>query len=145
MPQLIRPTVQVHASFVAAMAEFRAEGRGSAQDHTMIGNELRSYGERWSTPGGFREFVAWLRTQALEEAPRPAGYVPCTTLWWVDGSEYVGRLAIRHRLTPALRQIGGHIGYDVRPSARRRGGAGTRPRCCGRRSRSPASSGSTGR
>ena len=33
------------------------------------------------------------------------------------------RLAIRHRLTPALREAGGHIGYDVRPSARRRGHA----------------------
>jgi predicted acetyltransferase len=32
-------------------------------------------------------------------------------------------LAIRHRLTPALEQLGGHIGYDVRPSARRQGHA----------------------
>jgi predicted acetyltransferase len=45
--------------------------------------------------------------------------VPCTTLWWIDGSTYLGRIAIRHRLTPALREVGGHIGYDVRRSARR--------------------------
>ncbi len=32
------------------------------------------------------------------------------------------RLAgIRHRLTPFLLEVAGHIGYSVRPSARRRG------------------------
>jgi predicted acetyltransferase len=51
------------------------------------------------------------------------GYVPGTTLWWADGDEYLGRLTIRHRLTPSLLQVGGHIGYDVRTSARRRGHA----------------------
>lgn len=123
MPRLVRPTMQVSASFIAAMAEFRAEGRGGARDHSMIGNEIREYGARWSTPDGFRAFVRWLRAQALAETPRPDGHVPSTTLWWVDGEEYLGRLAIRHWLTPALREIGGHIGYDVRPSARRRGHA----------------------
>jgi predicted acetyltransferase len=49
--------------------------------------------------------------------------VPCTTLWWVDGDDYLGRLAIRHRLTDFLREVGGHIGYDVRPSRRREGHA----------------------
>jgi predicted acetyltransferase len=123
MPQLVPPTVQVWASFVAAMAEFRAEGRGGAHDDSMIGSEIRDYGACWATLAGFREYVEWLRGQALAYSPRPAGYVPCTTLWWVDGDDYLGRLAIRHRLTPQLRELGGHIGYDVRPSARRRGHA----------------------
>lgn len=123
MPRLVPPTTQVRASFVTAMIEFRAEGRGGPHDHTMVGSEMREHGERWSTPRGFQEFVVWLRAQALEESPRRPGHVPATTLWWVDGDQYLGRLAIRHRLTPALREIGGHIGYDVRPSARRRGHA----------------------
>jgi predicted acetyltransferase len=59
----------------------------------------------------------------LEGSPRPAGHVPATALWWTEGAEYLGRLAIRHRLTPRLLTIGGHIGYDVRPTARRRGHA----------------------
>ena len=49
--------------------------------------------------------------------------MPCTTWWWVDGRSWLGRIAVRHRLTPALLELGGHIGYDVRPSARRRGHA----------------------
>jgi predicted acetyltransferase len=44
-------------------------------------------------------------------------------MWWVHDEEYLGRIAVRHRLTPQLREVGGHIGYDVRRSARRRGHA----------------------
>lgn len=40
------------------------------------------------------------------------------------GDEYLGRLSIRHELTDGLREFGGHIGYVVRPSARRQGNAG---------------------
>lgn len=120
---LTPPVLDVHASFLAAMAEFRAEGRGSADDHTMIGDEIRGFSDSWSTPEGFARYVRELRGQASENWPRPDGYVPCTTLWWVDGTRYLGRIAIRHRLNPRLRITGGHIGYDVRPSARRRGHA----------------------
>jgi predicted acetyltransferase len=113
----------VRESYVAAMAEFQAEGRGEPDDQTMIGAEIREYGPTWHTPEGFARYVRDLRAEAEEDTPRPAGIVPATTLWWVEGAEYLGRLAIRHRLTPKLRDVGGHIGYDVRPSARRRGHA----------------------
>jgi predicted acetyltransferase len=121
MPQLEPPTVRVHRSFLAAMAEFRAERRGAADDHTMIGADLRSHHPGWQHPAAFADYVAALRADELPDTPRPAGYVPCTTLWWLAEDEYLGRLAIRHRLTPALLEAGGHIGYDVRPAARRRG------------------------
>src|SRR3712207_1484873 len=102
MPQLTRPTTAVHRSFLAGMAEFAAEGRGAPEDRTMIGEEIRSYRSSWARPEGFADYVAWLRGQAEESAPRPEGFVPSTTYWWTDGPEYLGRLAIRHRLTPAL-------------------------------------------
>ena len=40
-----------------------------------------------------------------------------------EGDEYLGRVTLRHELTAALLTWGGHIGYAVRPSARRRGHA----------------------
>src|ERR1700753_3436568 len=49
--------------------------------------------------------------------------VPSTAYWYVAGREYLGTLIIRHRLTPELSQIGGHIGYHVVPPWRRRGHA----------------------
>ncbi|ABP56636.1 hypothetical protein Strop_4208 [Salinispora tropica CNB-440] len=123
MPELSLPTVRVHQSFVAAMAEFRAEGRGSADDQSMIGSELRTFTRRWSTPAGFATYVDWVRNQTLEDSPRPDGHVPSTTLWWIQDDTYLGRLAIRHRLTPYLREVAGHIGYDVRPTGRHQGHA----------------------
>ena len=121
MPELTLPTVEVRRSFLEAMAEFRAEGRGGPGDETMIGHENRTFGDTWHSPEGFATFVTHLLADAREETPRAPGRVPSTTYWFVDGTEYLGRLAIRHRLTPKLLEIGGHIGYDVRPTARRKG------------------------
>lgn len=39
------------------------------------------------------------------------------------GADIVGRVSIRHTLTPMLLEIGGHIGYAVRPAFRGRGHA----------------------
>ncbi|SNR75039.1 Predicted acetyltransferase [Actinoplanes regularis] len=89
----------------------------------MTGREIREFGHRWASPEGFGAYVGWLHSQALADSPRPEGFVPSTTLWWVEDEHYLGRLAIRHRLTASLLEAGGHIGYDVRPSARRRGHA----------------------
>lgn len=49
--------------------------------------------------------------------------VPFSTYWYVAGEHYLGTLAIRHELTPALLVEGGHIGYHVSPAWRRQGHA----------------------
>ncbi len=123
MPELRPPTVAVRTSFMAAMAEFVAEGRGQPDDHSMVGTEINwLHDNGWSDPATFELFVRWLRAQE-KAAPTPSDHVPATTLWWLDGTDYLGRIAIRHRLTPELHEYYGHIGYDVRPTARRRGHA----------------------
>lgn len=121
MPKLVLPTTAVHASFVAAMKEFETEGR--AGDGSSIGQEIEEFGDRWHEPEGFAAYVAALRAEEHEETVRTAGHVACTTLWYVDGDAFLGRFAIRHRLNDFLLEQGGHIGYDVRASARRRGHA----------------------
>jgi predicted acetyltransferase len=123
VPELVVPTTAVHTSFLEAMAEFAAEGRGGPADSSMLARENRQHGPLWATPDGFRAFVADVVADAREDHPRPEGYIPCTTMWWVDGTEFLARIAIRHRLTPWLLEFGGHIGYDTRPSARRQGHA----------------------
>lgn len=123
VPQLIRPTVRHRASFAAAMREFEEEGRGAPEDLSSIGRDIRRLRGRWEDPEVFAAYVAQTVADAREDSPRPAGQVPCTTLWYVSGDRYLGRIAIRHRLNAMLLDYGGHIGYDVRPSARRRGHA----------------------
>jgi predicted acetyltransferase len=49
--------------------------------------------------------------------------VPATFLVAHLGSDLVGRVSVRHELNAFLRDFGGHIGYGVRPSHRRRGHA----------------------
>lgn len=52
----------------------------------------------------------------------PDGFVANSSFWLVrDDSEIVGVSNVRHDLTPALRLEGGHIGYGIRPSLRRKG------------------------
>lgn len=105
------------------MGEFRSEGRGAEDDRSVIGHYLRERADAWTSDPAFRAFAEEIRAQRREDTPRPPGHVPDTELWWVEGDEFLGRIGIRHRLTPALLEMGGHIGYDVRPSARRRGHA----------------------
>ena len=57
---------------------------------------------------------------AREHAP-PTGYVPDTVYWAVRDGDMVGRISLRHELNEFLLREGGHIGYIVRPSARRQG------------------------
>jgi predicted acetyltransferase len=120
VPELVLPTTAFQKSYLAAVAEAIDEGRGGAGDESMVARELREFGSRWETEEGFSAFVQQLHTDAQDSTKRAAYLV---TWWWVDGTEYVGRISLRHRLTERLLEIGGHIGYDVRPSARRRGHA----------------------
>jgi predicted acetyltransferase len=72
------------------------------------------------------DFAAFLAKLAACERGEgiPDGFVPHTTYWLVDaGGEVVAVSNLRHALTERLRVEGGHIGYGVRPSARRRGHA----------------------
>lgn len=42
--------------------------------------------------------------------------VPSTTFWLVNENEYLGIGIIRHRMTKAIEEFGGNIGYAIRPS-----------------------------
>lgn len=49
--------------------------------------------------------------------------VPSTTFRYVSGDHCLGTLVVRHRLTPELAEVGGHIGYHVVTPWRRQGHA----------------------
>ncbi|NMB96285.1 MAG: GNAT family N-acetyltransferase [Clostridiaceae bacterium] len=44
-----------------------------------------------------------------------------TELWLIESNECIGTVRIRHELNNNLVNIGGHIGYGIRPSRRGRG------------------------
>jgi predicted acetyltransferase len=116
MAQLVAPNVNFHSSWLEASAEFGSARQDGAGADGWSLDELKDR-------QGFARFVNALLDDALPENPRKPGYVPCTYLWIVDGGTFLGSLAIRHELNKYLLNEGGHIGYSVRPSARRRGHA----------------------
>jgi predicted acetyltransferase len=110
MASLIAPDSRFHASFLDSHAEWA----GAQQDGAGL--------DRDDDVASAEGFAAWVESlNAAETEPRQPGHVTCTYRWIVEGDEYLGAISFRHELTDFLLNWGGHIGYGVRPSARRRG------------------------
>ena len=112
--ELVLPSAQYKRSFIEAVKEYQQEG-GSDDRSKRYGDLSVSALEM-----DFDAYVEKEKSHALGKN-LPEGYVPETTYWLVDGGEFIGRVSIRHRFTEHLRQIGGLIGYDIRPSKRKQG------------------------
>lgn len=127
MLRLTAPDPRLRPSYVDALRELATEGNEHYLD-LVLDPEPGFDGVRYTADAltdadVFAEFCAY--TIALEDpaTPKPAGWVTGTYLWMVQGDTVLGRISLRHRLTPWLLEVGGHIGYAVRPSARRQGHA----------------------
>jgi predicted acetyltransferase len=104
MATLVRPDEKLRDAFIDMAAEFAAAGElRYAADAKNFTAYLR---ERWQRESGHEVAVGW---------------VPDSHFWLVDGGRVLGCSRLRHRLTSELEREGGHIGYDIRPSARRKG------------------------
>jgi predicted acetyltransferase len=108
MPELIAPVVRLHAAWLEARADW---GPGVHED----GFGLRPSDEVES-PDGFAAWVTRLNDQSDPAKPLEPGRVHCTYRWIVEDDRVLGAIALRHELNGF-----GHIGYGIRPSARRRG------------------------
>jgi len=103
--QLTRPAVALVSSYLALLDEIAAGGE-------------RVWPARPEPPEMPESFVA--RLLRAEVAPEPPK-VPQTTYWATVDGEVVGQIGLRHRLNAELAELGGHIGYTVRPTYRGRG------------------------
>lgn len=127
MIELVTPDIAYQRSYLDATGEFgggHRDGDGMWHEDAdpTSGYPGHSFTrEDLETAEGFTRFVAHRAAAAHPDAPLRPGWVRCTFLWGVEDGAYVGSLAIRHTLNDYLLAQGGHIGYSVRPSARRRG------------------------
>ena len=87
----------------------------------MIGQPWRPSSLR--APERLAAFAEAMDRLADGEVARGLGMVPDTKRWIVEGDRLLGFLSVRHELNAWLLEQGGHIGYSVRPSDRRRGHA----------------------
>ncbi|MBY8851384.1 GNAT family N-acetyltransferase [Saccharothrix longispora] len=117
MHELIKPTASLHGAWLEARDEW---GPGLHED----GFGLLASDETDSPEG----FATWLARLAAQGDPAGAGRHGGTTgvHWWIvedDGAGGVrvqGGIALRYGDDDYARQFG-HVGFGVRPSARRRG------------------------
>ncbi|WP_086839814.1 GNAT family N-acetyltransferase [Amycolatopsis kentuckyensis] len=112
-PRLVVPGSRYRESFLDALREYHREG-----SHT----DLRP--DDLADPAAFRRWTESLREAGLRgTAPVERDRVPHRVYWWAAGPRYLGRARLNLRLTAGLAEFGGHIGYDIRPSARGQGHA----------------------
>jgi predicted acetyltransferase len=116
MPELIVPTTRLHAAWLESRDEW---GRGVHQD----GAGMRPQDD-YDSPAGFAKWVGRLRAEEDLSVPPAHDWVHCTYRWMVEGDRVLGAISLRHGLNHFLINVGGHIGYGVRPSERRKGLAG---------------------
>lgn len=69
-----------------------------------------------------KSYDEWLKADVLYRTAPREGFVPCTSYFLADDSGYIyGMVSIRHRLNEKLMLSGGHIGYGIRPTVRKKG------------------------
>lgn len=117
---LATPDVRLRDSLVETMSDF-------GEITQMHGSGFWHVGEGWpdTSEAGLPALVADLCGFADPERDLGDSLVHCDFYWITDGEpqQVIGFLAIRHSLNDFLLELGGHIGYSVRPAARGRGHA----------------------
>ena len=107
--QLVEPTAELEQSHKSFLKEFR---------------DRREPVVPWIVEEPYETFAEYV--EMLHRAARgigiPEDFVPHSTHWLLDSrGEIVAIANLRHRVTERLLSYGGHLGYGVRPSARRLG------------------------
>lgn len=128
MITLVEPHPRFQRSYLCALEEFAGEHRDGDGELVLPADDgfggVSFTRDSLEDPTEFAALCAFRIGDARPSSPRPAGWVPCTFLWIADVAApdtYLGSISLRHELNDFLREVGGHIGYSVRPSARRRG------------------------
>jgi predicted acetyltransferase len=104
VPKLVWPTTEVRVSYLVG-EQADCLRRDTATD--------------WLGPASadFADYVA------VRRGIKTRWEVPSTVFWYVSGEYYLGTLVVRHRLTPELAELGGHVGYHVVAPWQRQGHA----------------------
>jgi predicted acetyltransferase len=120
MTSLVEPDVRWWRSWIEMIEDFGGTKEMHGSGYWQLNHDPVP------TEAGCAEFVTMteLTSQADLDGTRVA-----SSYFWItagdgsDGDELVGFLNLRHSLNAFLLEEGGHIGYSVKPSARRQGHA----------------------
>ncbi|OYD60748.1 GNAT family N-acetyltransferase [Rhodococcus sp. OK302] len=114
--ELIAPNEALHQSWLDARTEWG--GPHAHQPGTALGIAER-LGLNLGKPEDFKQWVQELNAQP--HGPQTPDTVPATNWWITHDDRYLGAIQLRHSLNDFLADLGGHIGYGIRPTERRKG------------------------
>ena len=112
MLKLVSPTPRLHAAWLAAHAEW---GDGPHEDGFGVHPSDDAV-----TPTGFAAWLARLAEDSDPERTTAVGRHRSTYWWIVEDDRVLGGMVLRDGSDEYV-SWAGHIGYGIRPSARRRG------------------------
>lgn len=109
MLHLSFPNISHKSAYLDMLAEWKASDEFQS-GHVSPGALFR--GEN------FEEFLQIAEDDVTDKWNR---WVPATLFFLMDGEKILGGIQIRHHIElPNLKEYGGHIGYGIRPSERRK-------------------------
>ncbi len=116
---LLKPQLAHHRAFIDGLSELQAH------QHERYYVEENLDLAQLSNKKFFKQHLTYLAEQELGINLAP-NRVPQSIYWLMEEQTdgqlvWIGRVSIRHRLNDKLRKVGGHVGYVIRPSARRQG------------------------
>jgi predicted acetyltransferase len=106
--KLIEPCLEFETEYMDMVGEFLAAGEGKDWGIEHAAKDFAGF---------VRQRLDWKKGHNL-----PDSYVPETMFWLIRNDNVIlGTSSLRHKLNDKLRKLGGHIGYQIRPSQRKKG------------------------
>jgi predicted acetyltransferase len=109
---LARASPKFKASYVEALREGFRRGDQAAktsEETDQIEADFAAFFAECTDRTGL------ITTPTGERIPK----VPFDVFWLVDGETFIGEASVRYELNDLLLQIGGHVGYGIRPKFQR--------------------------
>lgn len=107
--KLIKPTIELKQEYLEMLEEWKQSGEKIIPG--VLNEDATDFQAMISRIEGYSQGIGLKET-----------WVQNSTYWFVrDDNKIIGAINIRHRLNDYLKNIGGHIGYGIRPNERRKG------------------------
>ncbi len=104
------PSLLVRDSYIQALKEGFYRGA----------QPIKTADEIIEIENNYENYIASLNKPITGMISAPDGHqfpaAPYETLWMSEGETFIGEYSFRHSLTDFLMNVGGHIGYGIRPS-----------------------------
>jgi predicted acetyltransferase len=105
-------------SLVIPTLEHKESALGYKQEHIDY-NESHIHGSAGYIHA--ESYEKWFEKIIAVQSDAPPGFVTGTTYFAIVDGKIIGTISVRHYLNDSLMKTGGHIGFGVRPSERRKG------------------------